>query len=378
LEAVAKRDYYEILMVSRDIDQAGLKTAYRKVALKYHPDRNPDDPEAEEIFKEISEAYSVLSDSQKRQAYDRFGHSMGGAGGGFQSQDFGSFGDLFGDLFGEAFGFSGGRGGRQRGRGQRGADLRYNLEITLDDVLAGLEKSLEIPKMRSCTDCDGSGINEGSERESCRQCGGAGQVLFQQGLFRIQRPCDACNGAGEIIRDPCRSCRGTGRSEGSQTISVKIPPGVGDGARLRLSNEGEAGIAGGPPGDLYVVLNVKAHSILEREEQNLHCEVPITFVQAALGAEIEVPTLEGKETLRVPEGTQTGGTFRLRGKGLPSLRSSVRGDQFVRIFVEVPTKLSGRQREILEEFAEETDSEVSKGSHPTIHGFMEKLRNLFD
>ncbi len=375
---MAKRDYYEILKVSRDIDQEGLKKAYRKVALEYHPDRNPDDPEAEETFKEISEAYSVLSDPEKRQAYDRFGHSMGGAGAGFQSQDFGSFGDLFGDLFGEAFGFSGGRGGRQRGRGQRGADLRYNLEITLDDVLKGLEKSLEIPKMRSCTDCHGSGVNEGSKRESCGQCGGAGQVLFQQGLFRIQRPCDACNGAGEIIRDPCRPCRGSGRTEGMQTISVKIPPGVGDGSRLRLSNEGEAGISGGPPGDLYVVLNVKSHPILEREDQNLHCEVPITFVQAVLGAEIEVPTLEGKEILRVPEGTQTGGTFRLRGKGLPSLRSSVRGDQFVRIFVEVPTKLSSRQREILEEFAEETDAEVSKGSHPTIHGFMEKLRNLFD
>jgi molecular chaperone DnaJ len=354
---VAKRDYYEILMVSRDIDQAGLKTAYRKVALQYHPDRNPDDPEAEETFKEISEAYSVLSDAEKRQAYDRFGHSMGGAGGGFQSQDFGSFGDLFGDLFGEAFGFGGAGGrGRQRSSGQRGADLRYNLEITLDDVLLGLEKSLEIPKMRSCSDCEGSGVNAGSQRESCGQCGGAGQVLFQQGLFRIQRPCDACNGAGEIIRDPCRSCRGSGRTEGSQTISVKIPPGVGSGSRLRLSNEGEAGIAGGPPGDLYVVLNVKDHSVLEREEQNLYCEVPITFVQAALGAEIEVPTLEGRETLRVPEGTQTGENFRLRGMGLPSLRSSVRGDQFVRIFVEVPTKISGRQREILEEFAEETGS----------------------
>jgi len=374
---VSKRDYYEILMVSRDIEQDGLKKAYRKVALEYHPDRNPDNPEAEEKFKEISEAYSVLSDPQKRQAYDRFGHSMGGAGGGFQSQDFGSFGDLFGDLFGEAFGFGGGRG-RQRGRGRRGADLRYNLEITLDDVLEGLEKSLEIPKMRACTDCDGSGASAGSRRESCGQCGGAGQVLFQQGLFRIQRPCDACNGEGEIVRNPCRPCRGTGRSEGQQTISVKIPPGVGEGSRLRLSNEGEAGIAGGPPGDLYVVLSVKAHPFLEREEQNLYCEVPITFVQASLGAEVEVPTLDGKESMRVPEGTQTGETFRLRGKGLPSLRSSVRGDQFVRIFVEVPTKLSGRQREILEDFAEETGSEVTKGSHPTIHGFMEKLRNLFD
>jgi len=374
---VAKRDYYEILAVSRDIDANGLKKSYRKIALKYHPDRNPDDPEAEEMFKEASEAYSVLSDSEKRRHYDQFGHSMGGGGGGFQSQDFGSFGDLFSDLFGDAFGFGGG-GGRRRGRGQRGADLRYNLEIDLAEVLSKIEKQLEIPKMRGCETCEGSGARPGTERSTCAQCGGAGQMIFQQGLFRIQRPCDACGGEGEVIRDACPDCRGAGRVEGRQTISVTIPPGVSEGSRLRLSGEGEAGISGGPPGDLYVVISVKEHPFLNREEQNLICEVPVSFVQAALGAEVEVPTLEGVESLRVPAGTQNGETFRLRGKGLPSLRSSVRGDQYVRIFVEVPTKLNAREREILEEFAQESGSEVSKGSHPVVYGFMEKLRHLFD
>ncbi len=374
---MAKRDYYEILNISREIDADGLKKAYRKVALKYHPDRNPDDPAAEEKFKEASEAYSVLSDPDKRRQYDQFGHSMGGPGGGFHSQDFGSFGDLFGDLFGDAFGFGGG-GGRRRGRGQRGADLRYNLEIELADVLTGLEKQLEIPKMRGCETCEGSGARPGTGRSSCDQCGGSGQMIFQQGLFRIQRPCDACGGAGEVIRDACTDCRGAGRVEGRQTISVKIPPGIGEGSRLRLSGEGEAGIASGPPGDLYVVISVKDHPFLEREEQNLICEVPVSFVQAALGAEVEVPTLDGKEILRVPAGTQNAEVFRLRGKGLPSLRSSVRGDQYVRIFVEVPTRLSAREREVLEEFAEESGSEVSKGSHPIVYGFMEKLRHLFD
>jgi len=375
---VSKRDYYEVLGVSRDIDTEGLKKAYRKLALQFHPDRNPDDPTAEEKFKEASEAYSVLSDPEKRRAYDRFGHSLGGSAEGFDfQQDFGAFTDIFSDLFGEAFGFGGGAR-RRRGRGQRGADLRYNLEITFDEVLHGVEKTLEIPRMHRCERCEGTGAKPGTTRERCEHCGGSGQLLFQQGLFRIQRACEACRGEGELIRERCPDCRGQGRVEGKKTVSVKIPKGVDEGARLRLTGEGEAGIAGGPPGDLYVVISLRPHPFLERDGRDVYCEVPVSFVQAALGADIEVPTLEGKAKIQIHAGTQTGKTIRLRGKGLPSLRSASRGDQHVRVFVEVPTKLNDRQRELLEAFAEESGSDVSKQSHPLIYGFMEKLRNLFE
>jgi molecular chaperone DnaJ len=374
---VAKRDYYEVLGVTRDVDTASLKTAYRKVALANHPDRNPDDPHAEERFKEASEAYAVLSDPDKRRAYDRFGHEGVGLGGGPQGfgdfGDLGSFTDLFNDLFGDLFG--GPRGGRRRaGRGQRGADLRYNLEMELSDVLEGIEASIEIPKMRGCETCSGSGARPGTSPETCARCRGTGQVVLQQGFFRISRPCDACAGAGEIVRERCPNCRGSGRVEGLQSMRVKIPAGVEDGTRLRLSGEGEAGIAGGPPGDLFVVVSIKEHPLFEREGPDLHCDVPVSFVQATLGDEIDVPTLEGKVNLRLPPGTQTGKVLRLRGKGLPSLRSSQRGDQLLRIFVETPTKLTKRQRELLQEFAAEGGDEVS----PVTKSFLEKLRELFE
>ena len=378
---MSKRDYYEVLGVSRDVDEAELKKAYRKVAMENHPDRNPADKAAEERFKSASEAYSVLSDRDKRRAYDRFGHDgvgIGGAPGGFGAGhdfgDLGNFTDLFSDLFGDLFGGPRAGGGRRAGRGQRGADLRYNLEIELADVLEGVEPSIQIPKMRPCGTCEGSGARPGTYPETCGRCGGAGQVVLQQGFFRISRPCDGCQGAGEVIRERCSDCRGAGRIEGMQRIRVKVPAGIEDGMRLRLSGEGEAGIAGGPSGDLFVVISIKAHSLFEREGGDVHCQVPVSIVQAALGDEIDVPTLEGKVTLKVPEGTQTGKVLRLRGKGLPTIRTVNRGDQLIHMFVEVPTKLSKRQRELLEEFAAESGEEVS----PVTRGFIEKLKELFE
>ncbi|MBW2384450.1 MAG: molecular chaperone DnaJ [Deltaproteobacteria bacterium] len=380
---MSRRDYYEVLGVDRHADEAQLKSAYRKLALQHHPDRNPDDPVAEEKFKELSEAYAVLSDAEKRSRYDRFGHAgLGGHGAGAQDfGDLGGFSDLFNDLFGDIFG-GGARGGRRRGRGQRGADLRYNLEVDLFDVLHASEPTIKIPKMRPCEPCSGSGAAPGSRPESCERCGGAGQIVFQQGFFRVNRPCDGCGGAGEVIRDHCTSCRGAGRIEGQQKIQVIVPAGVEHGSRLRLVGEGEAGIAGGPPGDLYVVIHVTEHPLFERDGTDLQCEVPIPFVRAALGAKIEVPTLEGKVEITVPEGTQSGKVLRLRGKGLPPLAPRVapeqlermRGDIYVRIFVEVPTRLTERQRQLLEDFAEETGTDVS----PVHEGFMDKLRNFFD
>jgi molecular chaperone DnaJ len=378
---LSKRDYYEVLGVSRDVDELSLKKSYRKVAMENHPDRNPGDKAAEERFKEASEAYAVLSDAEKRRAYDRFGHQgvgMGGAPGGFGSGpdfgDLGNFTDLFNDLFGDLFG--GPRSGQRRrgGRGQRGADLRYNLEIELADALEGIDPSIQIPKMRACGTCDGSGARPGTRPESCGRCGGAGQVVLQQGFFRISRPCEACMGAGEIVRERCSECRGAGRVEGMQSIRVKVPAGIDDGMRLRLSGEGEAGIAGGPPGDLFVVITFKSHLFFEREGPDVHCQVPISVVQATLGDEIEVPTLEGKVNLKVPEGTQTGKVLRLRGKGLPTIRTANRGDQLIHIFVETPTRLSKRQRELFKEFAAESGEEVS----PVTRGFLEKLKDLFE
>jgi molecular chaperone DnaJ len=383
---LSKRDFYEILGVDRGVSDGDLKKAYRKLALECHPDRNPDDLEAEERFKSVSEAYAVLSDPEKRARYDRFGHAgLGGAGGGPQGADFGdlgNFGDLFNDLFGDIFGAAGGRAGSRRGRGQRGADLRYNLTIEFTDVLEGCEPSIKVPKMNRCEPCSGSGAAEGSKAARCGRCGGVGQLAFQQGFFRVNRPCDTCGGSGEVITNPCSKCRGAGRVEGQKTIHLKVPPGVEDGARLRVSGEGEAGIAGGPPGDLYVVMILREHALFERDGTDLHLEVPVAFVQAVLGAEIEVPTLDGKVQLQIPEGTQSGRVLRLRGKGLPPLQprldvaqlKKMRGDLYVRVFVEVPTKLNARQRELLEEFAAQSGHEVS----PTTKGFVDKLRDFFD
>ncbi len=380
---MSKHDYYEVLGVGRDASEAELKTAYRKLALECHPDRNPDDAGAEERFKEVSEAYAVLSDAEKRSRYDHFGHPGVGAAGPGQAGfgDLGGFTDLFNDLFGDIFGGRGPAGGR-RGRGQRGADLRYNLEIDLTAVLSETEASIKIPKMRSCETCSGSGTREGRPPIQCTRCRGMGQIVFQQGFFRVNRPCDVCAGAGEVIKDPCPGCRGSGRVEGQQTISVKVPAGVDHGARLRLVGEGEAGIASGPPGDLYIVIAIRKHPLFERDGRDLHCEVPVPLVVAALGGEIEAPSLEGKISMQIPAGTQSGRVLRLRGKGLPPLQpradstqlERLRGDVYVRIFVEVPTQLTPRQRELLQEFAEVSGTEVS----PVTRGFVDKLREFFE
>jgi molecular chaperone DnaJ len=375
---LAKRDYYEVLGVSRSADESELKRAYRKIALENHPDRNPDDPAAEDRFKEASEAYAVLCDAEKRRAYDRFGFEgvgAGGAPGGYPDfGDLGNFTDLFNDLFGDLFGGGGRTGHRRAGRGQRGADLRYNLEIEISDVIEGDDVQIKIPKMRPCGTCNSTGARPGTRPEPCSRCQGAGQVVLQQGFFRISRPCDVCSGAGEVVRERCSDCRGAGRTEGLQSIRVKVPAGIEDGMRLRLTGEGEAGIAGGPPGDLYVVISIKPHPLFERDGPDVHCQLPLSFVQATLGAEVVVPTLEGKVKLRIPEGSQSGKVMRLRGKGLPSLRSAARGDQLLHLFVEVPSKLSTRQRELLEEFAEVSGTEVS----PFQKSFLDKLRDLFD
>ncbi len=369
---MARRDFYEILGISRSADEAELKKAYRAKALADHPDRNPGDKAAEERFKEASEAYAVLSDPEQRQAYDRFGFAGAGAAGGFQDfGDLGNFSDVFNDLFGDIFA---NRGGQRRARGDRGADLRYNLEVGLDDVIQGLHAQIKIPKMRSCASCEGSGARAGTRPETCPQCRGTGQMILQQGFFRISRPCGDCAGAGQIVRERCPECRGAGRVEGEQTIQVTVPPGVDDGTRLRLSGEGQAGVSGGPPGDLYVVISVKSDERFERDGTDIHYAAPISFPQAALGAQIEVPTVDGNVAMTIPAGTQSGKVLRLRGKGVPSLRSSGRGDQLVHVYVEVPTHLNARQRELIEELAEESSG---LGSQPS-RSFLDKIRDVFE
>jgi len=371
---LAKRDYYEVLGVNRNASETEIKKAYRKLALKHHPDKNPGDKEAEEVFKEASEAYAVLSDSQKRAQYDQFGHA-GMNGGGF-SEGFGGFGggspfeDIFGDIFGDIF--SGG-GGARRGRGRRGDDLRYNLTITFEEAAFGHETNIEVPRHQTCSTCSGSGSRPGSQPVTCPTCRGAGQVRHQQGFFSLTRPCPDCGGEGRIIKDPCPDCRGTGRVREKRSLSIKIPAGVETGNRLKLSGEGEAGAQGGPPGDLYVVITVKDHPIFQRDGRDVICEVPISFPQAALGHELEVPTLEGKVKLKIPAGTQSGKVLRLPGKGIPSLQGYGRGDQLVVVRVETPSRMTARQRELLEEFARESGEEV----HPMGKGFFDKVKEMF-
>jgi molecular chaperone DnaJ len=371
---LARRDYYEILGAPRDADAAQLKKAYRSKALADHPDRNPGDTAAEERFKEASEAYAILADPEKRAAYDRFGFEGPGAGAGFQDfGDLGNFSDVFNDLFGDIFGGRGGGRPQGRGRGQRGADLRYNLEIGLADALKGLQAEIKIPKMRPCGTCRGSGAQPGTQPTRCSRCHGSGQVILQQGFFRISRPCDACQGAGEVIENRCKDCRGAGRIEGEQTIQVTVPAGVDEGTRLRLNGEGEAGLSGGGPGDLYVVISLKADERFSREGPDIHHATSISFPQAALGTAIDVPTLGGSVRMTIPAGIQSGKVLRLRGKGFPSLRSSARGDQLVHIYVEVPTRLTQRQRELLEQLAEESGGL----SAPPSRSFLSKLRDIF-
>lgn len=387
---MAKRDYYELLGVSRDATSAEIKKAYRKLAVKFHPDKNPDDPGAEEKFKEIGEAYEVLLDDQKRAAYDRFGHAAfsqgtgpsagaGGFGGGFHDP-MDIFREVFGggggggSIFEEIFGQAGGARRRGGGLHRPGSDLRYDLQITLEEAAFGAEKELELEKFVSCASCKGSGASGGNrDVKTCPTCGGAGQVVTSRGFFQVQQTCPACGGAGQSISNPCGSCRGEGRVQKASRIKLKIPAGISEGARLRSSGNGDAGIRGGPAGDLYVVIHMRAHEVFERDHEDLYCEVPIPFSLAALGGDLVVPTLEGKASIKVPAGTQTNTAFRLRGKGLTDLSTAKKGDLLVNVQVEVPTRLSKEQIDKLREFADSIGEENS----PMRESFIEKAKRFF-
>jgi molecular chaperone DnaJ len=374
---VSKRDYYEVLGVGRDADEQSIKGAYRKLALKHHPDRNPDDPTAEEKFKEASEAYSVLSDPQKRAAFDRYGHAgLQGTGAGpqgFDPSQFGDFSDILGDFFGFGDLFGGGRGGRRGNRQARGEDVRYDLEIEFEQAVFGMSAEIQVPRMERCERCSGSGAEPGSGPVTCPTCHGRGEVLYQQSFLSIRRTCSTCNGGGQIIRNPCSTCRGQGYKQVLRKLKVNIPAGVDDGTRLRLSQEGQPGANGGPAGDLYVFLKVKEHSFFQRRENDLHCAIPVNIVQAALGAEIEVPTLEGPYKLKIPEGTQNGAEFRLRHKGVAALNSSHRGDLWVHIRVTVPTRLTREQRKLLEELRQT----LPVDNDPSDKGLFDKVKDYF-
>jgi molecular chaperone DnaJ len=377
---VTKIDFYEVLSVSRDASDQELKTSYRRLAMKYHPDRNPDDKEAEDKFKECSEAYQVLSDPEKRAAYDRYGHaafngSSSGAGAGpFAGGGFGNaqdLGDIFGDLFGEMFNMGGARG--KASRVQRGRDLRYDLTLEFEEAVFGVEKEIKIRRNETCTDCKGSGAAKGRQPITCTQCDGRGQQRFQQGFFSVARTCTVCGGTGTMIVDPCTTCRGETRTQSEHKILVKVPAGVEQETRIRYQGEGESGKFAGPAGDLYVVLNVKAHKFFERDGDDLHCVMPISFPQAALGTEIEINTLEGPETIKVPEGTQSGKEFRLRGKGVPHLNERGKGDLLVEIRVQTPSKLSKQQKELLRQLSDT----MSVENTPTSRGIFEKVKDIF-
>ncbi|KIO37626.1 MULTISPECIES: molecular chaperone DnaJ [unclassified Shewanella] len=371
---MSKRDYYEVLGVGRDASEREIKKAYKRLAMKFHPDRNPGDKAAEASFKEVKEAYEILTDSDKKAAYDQFGHAGvdpnrggGGFGGGAD------FGDVFGDVFGDIFG--GGRRGGQR-QAARGSDLRYNLELSLEEAVRGLTKELRIPTLATCDLCDGSGAKKGTSPTTCGTCHGQGQVQMRQGFFAVQQACPTCHGRGKIIKDPCSKCHGEGRVEKSKTLSVKIPAGVDTGDRIRLSGEGEAGEFGAPPGDLYVQVTVREHAIFVRDGNNLYCEVPISFSTAALGGEIEVPTLDGKVNLKIPSETQTGRMFRLRGKGVKSVRSHAVGDLLCKVVMETPVNLSDKQKELLREF-DNTLTGSSKKHSPKAEGFFDGVKKFF-
>lgn len=376
---MAKRDYYEVLGVAKGASADEIKKAYRKLAMKHHPDRNPDDKAAEEKFKEANEAYEVLSDEDKRAAYDRHGHAgvdpnMGGGFGGFGGGGAGNFSDIFGDVFGDIFG--GGRGGGGAQRNNRGSDLRYTMELDLEEAVRGVTKQIRIPKLSTCETCEGTGAKKGTTVDTCKTCHGQGQVRVQQGFFSMTQTCPTCRGQGKTIKDPCKSCHGQGRVEKSKTLEVKIPAGVDTGDRIRLTGEGEAGTNGGSAGDLYVQVSVRQHKIFERDNADLYCEVPITFADAALGGEMEVPTLDGRVMLKIPEGTQTGKMFRLRGKGVKPVRGGHQGDLYCKVAVETPVHLSKRQKELLKEFQQAMDEEGGKHS-PRKASWFDSVMKIF-
>ncbi|TEW53614.1 molecular chaperone DnaJ [Psychromonas sp. RZ22] len=370
---MSKRDCYEVLGLSRDATEKEVKKAYKRLAMKYHPDRTKGDDALEEKFKEVKEAYEILSDPQKKAAFDQYGHdgvnqqSQGGHGG-FGG---GGFDDIFGDIFG-----GGRRGGGQRA--QQGSDLRYNMELTLEEAVKGISKEIEIPTLVHCEQCNGSGAKKGTDAKTCGTCHGQGQVQMRQGFFAVNQTCPTCRGKGKIITDPCNKCHGDGRYERSKTLSVKIPAGVDTGDRIRLSGEGEAGEHGAPAGDLYVQMNVRPHDVFERDGNDLYCEVPISFTEAALGGEIEVPTLDGRVKLKIPAETQTGRMFRMRNKGVKSVRSHSVGDLMCKVTVETPVKLSSKQRELLKEFENSLCSSSSKKHKPKSEGFLNSLKTFFD
>ena len=368
---MAKRDYYEVLGVNRDASDDDIKKSYRRLAMKHHPDRNPDNPKAEEAFKEAKEAYEVLSDANKRAAYDQYGHAGVDPSAGAGPGGMGGFADAFGDIFGDIFG-----GGRGRSSVYRGADLRYNLEIGLEEAARGTETKIRIPTMEECGTCDGSGAKPGTKPVKCTTCDGHGQVRMQQGFFSIQQTCPKCRGAGKMVEAACPTCRGAGRIKQHKTLSVKIPSGVDEGDRIRLSGEGEAGVNGGPPGDLYVVIHLKAHPVFQRDHNDLHCEMPVSFTTAALGGEIEIPTLDGYAKIKIPAETQSGKVFRLRGKGIKGVRSSNHGDLLCHVVVETPVNLTARQRELLVELEAINNKDV--GEHnPRAKSWMDKVKEFF-
>ncbi|AIR70581.1 molecular chaperone DnaJ [Dickeya fangzhongdai] len=374
---MAKQDYYEILGVAKDADEREIKKAYKRLAMKYHPDRNPGDKDAEAKFKEVKEAYEILTDAQKRAAYDQYGHAafeQGGMGGGGGAGGFGSadFGDIFGDVFGDIF------GGGRRQRASRGSDLRYTMELTLEEAVRGVTKEIRIPTLQECDVCHGSGARPGSNAVTCPTCHGNGQVQMRQGFFTVQQTCPHCHGRGKIIKDPCTKCHGHGRVEKSKTLSVKIPAGVDTGDRIRLAGEGEAGEFGAPAGDLYVQVQVREHPIFQREDNNLYCEVPINFAMAALGGEIEVPTLDGRVMLKVPAETQTGKLFRMRGKGVKSVRGGIQGDLLCRVVVETPVNLSDRQKQLLQELQESFGGPTGESNSPRSKSFFDGVKKFFD
>jgi len=374
---MSKRDYYTVLGVERNASEEDLKKAYRRLAMKYHPDRNPDDTEAEASFKEVKEAYEVLSNAQKRAAYDQFGHagvdpSAGAGAGGFHAGGAGGFADIFGDVFGDIFG-----GGRRGAAGpHRGSDLRYTLDISLEDAIKGTEIKIRVPTYDTCEVCNGSGAKPGTNPVTCQTCGGHGQVRMQQGFFSVQQTCPNCHGSGTTISDPCTKCHGQGRVETTKTLSVKVPAGVDDGDQIRLAGEGEAGEKGGPAGDLYVQMRLKKHPVFHREEDDLYCEMPVSFFTAALGGELTVPTMDGKASIKIPAGTQSEKLFRLKGKGVRNVRSGHVGDLYCRVSVETPVNLSGQQKELLKELNESLLAGGAKHS-PRQESWMDKIKAIF-